>query len=389
MKLSNVRLFLPGGIRIIDRYLLHQFVQVFIICWCSLTGLYIVFDAFSNLDEFMRYAEKQGNLLELMASFYAYKSIYFFDRTSAVLAMIAAMFTVTWIQRHHEMTALMAAGITRKRIIVPVIVAAVCVSGLSAVNREVVIPRLRTELARNPKDLMGDAAQELRPRYDNTTDILFRGQQTYANEMRIHNPSFLLPSSIDADGRQIAGTDCYYQLADAQHPSGYLFKGVTQPLEMLKEPSLGLKGRTVVFTPHSATWLAADQCFVASEVSFEQLCGGQAWRQFSSMVDLIAGLHNPSLDFGADIRVAIHSRMVQPLLDITLLFLGLPLVLSRENRNMFAAIGLCVVLVAGFMLLVLAFQYAGSSYLLDPALASWMPLMIFVPTAVAMFDRVE
>jgi lipopolysaccharide export system permease protein len=389
MKSAYLWWLVPRPIRIIDRYLLRQFVQVFFICWCSLTGLYIVFDAFSNLDEFMRYAEKEGNLLQIMGTFYAYRSIYFFDRTSAVLAMIAAMFTVTWIQRHNELTALMAAGITRRRVVVPVIVAAMCVSGLSAANRELLIPRLRTELARSPKDLMGDAAQELRPRYDNTTDILFRGQQTYANEMRIHNPSFLLPSTIDADGRQIVGTDCYFQLATPTRPSGYLFKGVKQPLELLKEPALNLKGRTVVYTPKSADWLAADQLFVASDVSFEQLCGGQAWRQFSSTVDLIAGLHNPSLDFGADIRVAIHSRVVQPLLDITLLFLGLPLVLSRENRNMFAAIGLCVILVVAFMLLVLAFQYAGGSYLLDPALASWMPLMIFVPAAVAMFDRVE
>jgi len=64
-------------------------------------------------------------------------------------------------------------------------------------------------------------------------------------------------------------------------------------------------------------------------------------------------------------------------------------VLSRENRNMFMAIGLCVVLVAGFMMLVLAFQYLGSSYLLEPSLAAWLPLMVFVPAAVAMFDRVD
>jgi lipopolysaccharide export system permease protein len=160
-------------------------------------------------------------------------------------------------------------------------------------------------------------------------------------------------------------------------------------VEILKEPALELNGRAIVITPPSAAWLKPDECFVASEVSFEQLCGGMAWRQFSSILDLIAGLHNPSLDFGADIRVAIHSRVVQPLLDITLLFLGLPLVMSRENRNMFMAIGLCVVLVAGFMMLVLGFQYLGASYLLDPALASWLPLMLFVPAAVAMFDRVE
>jgi lipopolysaccharide export system permease protein len=376
--------------RIIDRYLLRQFISVFFICWCSLTGLYIVFDAFSNLDEFMHYAEKHGSLLGLMGSFYAYRSIYFFDRTSAILAMISAMFTVTWIQRHNELTALMAAGISRRRVVFPVIVAAIFVSVASTANRELVIPKLRTELARNPKDLMGEAAQELRPRYDNTTDILFRGQKTFANEQRINEPSFLLPTKIDAESRQITASDCYFQPANAQHPAGYLFRNVKQPLELLQEPSLKLGNRKIVITPPDGKgWLAPTECFIVSEVSFEQLCGGQAWRQFSSTPDLVAGLHNPSLDFGADIRVAIHSRLVQPFLDVTLLFLGLPLVLTRENRNMFMAIGLCVLLVAGFMVLVMACQYLGSSYLLDPALASWLPLMIFVPTGVAMFDRVD
>ena len=219
--------------RIIDRYLLRQFISVFFICWCSLTGLYIVFDAFSNLDEFMHYAEKHGSLLGLMGSFYAYRSIYFFDRTSAILAMISAMFTVTWIQRHNELTALMAAGISRRRVVMPVIVAAILVSVLSTANREMVIPRLRSELARNPKDLMGEAAQELRPRYDSTTDILFRGQKTFANEQRISEPSFLLPPSIDAESRQITASDCYFQSANAQHPAGYLFRNVKQPMELL------------------------------------------------------------------------------------------------------------------------------------------------------------
>ena len=33
--------------RIIDRYLLAQFLKVFVICFFSLTGLYIVIDGFS------------------------------------------------------------------------------------------------------------------------------------------------------------------------------------------------------------------------------------------------------------------------------------------------------------------------------------------------------
>ena len=53
-------------------------------------------------------------------------------------------------------------------------------------------------------------------------------------------------------------------------------------------------------------------------------------------------MRNPSLDYGADVRVAIHGRIVKPLLDMTLLFLGLPLVVTRESRNVFIAMGLCM-----------------------------------------------
>ena len=47
---------------ILNRYLLRQFLQVFVICFLSLTGLYIVIDAFGHLDHFSSYAEKEGNL---------------------------------------------------------------------------------------------------------------------------------------------------------------------------------------------------------------------------------------------------------------------------------------------------------------------------------------
>ena len=114
---------------IVDRYLLRQYVKTFLICWCSLTGLYVVVDAFSNLDEFLRYAEEsKRKLLPLLGEFYLFRSISFFDRISAVLAMVSAMFTITWIQRHNELTALMAAGVSRIRTATPVMAAAVVVT---------------------------------------------------------------------------------------------------------------------------------------------------------------------------------------------------------------------------------------------------------------------
>lgn len=114
------------------------------------------------------------------------------------------------------------------------------------------------------------------------------------------------------------------------------------------------------------------------------MVGGQTFRQFSSTVQLIGALRNRSLDYGTDVRVAIHSRIVQPFLDVTLLFLGLPLVLTRESRNVFLAIGMCLVVVTIFLGVAIGCQSLGSqSMVLSPALAAWLPLILFVPAAVA------
>lgn len=380
--------------RIIDRYLLRQFAQVFFICFVSLDGLYVVIDAFSNLDEFLRYSEKQGSLFGLMAEFYSYRSIFMFERMSSMLTMITGMFTVTWIQRHNELTALTAAGVSRTRVIMPIVVAAVVISLGTCIGRELIIPRLAKKLDRDPKNLSGEAGEELKPRFDNESGILMQGVYTFANEQRIQQPNFVLDDKLDRYGKQLAAESAYYRPPEGDRPGGYLFKKVLRPNQLAGKPSLKLDGRPVVITPHDAPgWLQPDECFVVSNVNFDQLTGGRSWRQFSSTAQLIAGLSNPSLgldgSFGADVRVAIHARVVQPLLDLTLLFLGLPLVLSGTNRNVFVAIGLCGIVCTAFMMVVLGCQYLGEISLIAPALAAWAPLMVFVPVAVGLFDRIE
>lgn len=377
--------------RIIDRYLLMQFVRTFLICWVSLTGLYIVVDAFGNLDEFMRYSEQSGRpLFGILGEYYFYRSIFFFDRMSAVLAMIAAMFTITWIQRHNELTALMAAGISKMRVVRPVIIAAAIVTLSAAISREFIIPSMRERLTRDPKDLMGDASQAMTTHVDNESDIIFHGQYTQVKDQRILFPRFVLPAGLDTYGKHITAKDAYYRPAEQGRPSGYLFRGDVVPNELTKNPGPKLRENARVMTHVDAPdWIADGECFVVSNVDFTQLSSGRKWRQFMSTPELVAGLSNPSLDYGSDVRVMVHSRLVQPLSDVCLLFLGLPLVLRRENRNIFSAIAMCFGLTVVFLVVGMACQYLGTIVFIRPSLAAWLPLMIFIPTATFMYDRID
>ncbi|MGE0606226.1 MAG: LptF/LptG family permease [Pirellulales bacterium] len=376
--------WLPG---IIDRYLLLQFIQNLVICYVCMTGMYIVFDLFTNFDDFLVYGEKHGGVLQVIAEYYGYKAVYFFDRTSGILALIAAMFTMTWIQRHNELTAIMAAGVSRGRVTFPVVLASMFVALLAAANRELGIPSMRDGLSKNAKDLAGDNATEVKPRYDNESDILLRGKEAFGNEQRISVPSFLLPPDMARFSKQIVADNAFYLKANEKHPNGYLLRGVQRPKNLMEAPSVVRHNKRVIVTPRDEPgWLKPNECFVVSDVDYEQLTGGTGWRQFSSTLSLIRGLSNRSLDFGADVRVAIHSRFVQPLLDVTLLFLGLPLVISKGNRNVFLAVGICLVVVVVFMLVTLGSQFLGSNVLVDPALAVWLPLFIFAPAAMAFAD---
>ena len=364
---------------LLDRYLLWQFLLVFAIAFCSLAGLYIVADALGHLEEFVTQAG--DSLFATMAEYYAYRTIAFFDRTSGILTLIAAMFTLASFQRHNEMTAVEAAGISKRRIVRPLIFAVAAISLVAATSRELVIPQFRDRFARSAQDLAADATKRVQPRYDEH-DVFINGRQLFTNQQKIDEPKFILPAELRHYGKNLNARTATYQPAQEDRPAGFLFDEVREPPAIHTRPSLLLSsGEPVLLTPHDTAWLSANQCFLVTSVEFDQLVDAASWRQYSSTADLIAGLYNHSLDFGADVRVTIHSRLVQPVLDVTLLFLGLPLLLRRGNRNVFVAIGLCLLVVIGFLLVVTGCQYLGTSILVTPVVAVWAPLFLFVPLA--------
>jgi len=285
------------------------------------------------------------------------------------------------------MTALMAAGVARFRVVMPLVAAVAGIGLLSAANRELGVPRFINEVARKPKNPLGDQPQKFTPRPDNQTGVVFDGEAVRLGDRSIDQPNFILPARTELSryGSQLKAERAVYCPPQGDRPGGYLLDGVSEPKNLDSRPSLRFEGRPVLITPRDAPdWLQPGQCFLRSDLNFEQLSLGNDYKRYASIGQLIAGLKNPSVTYGPDIRVAIHSRIVRPLLDFTLLFLGLPLVVGRGNRNVFVAMGICIALSAAFMLVVYAFQELAGSYLWirPPALGAWGPLLIFGPVAV-------
>lgn len=366
---------------LIDRYLLRAQLTSFLIVFVSLAGLTFVVDAFSNLEDFITHAPRGGGLWKVLGTYYGLRLISFFDATSAILTLASAMFALSWLERHNELTALLAAGVSRWRIAKPILLFAIIVSGLAMTNRELVLPQVRDALSRNAQNLGGELTQEFEARYDHETEILFRGRTYQLFSSRIEAPSLLMPPSLADHGPQIDAAEAFWRPSNADHPAGYLLCGIREPVDIDHLQPLHLCGEAIVSTRQNAAWLQSGECFVVSKVSFEQMIGSSAWRQYASTLQLISAIHNPSVGAGASVPLTVHARVVAPALDITLLLFGIPLVLGPIRRGIFIAVGLCVGLTVVFFLVLFGSHALADGYIMSPSMGAWMPLLLLAPLA--------
>jgi lipopolysaccharide export system permease protein len=152
-------------VNILDKQRYWAFVKAYVICYVSLVGLYVIIDAFANVDEFYKRAEGV-ELFRIMGRYYLVHQSQFFDQLCGVIGMMAAIFTVTWMQRNNEQLAMLAAGISTHRAILPVLVSSIIVNALAACNQEYIIPRFGEELARRHDDDGQQKINYVTQRYD-------------------------------------------------------------------------------------------------------------------------------------------------------------------------------------------------------------------------------
>jgi lipopolysaccharide export system permease protein len=74
---------------------------------------------------------------------------------------------------------------------------------------------------------------------------------------------------------------------------------------------------------------------------------------------------------------------------MVLVLLGLSVILRDQNRNVIVSSGLCLVLCAVFFAACYTCKMLGDNDYLNPALAAWMPVLLFGPHSLVLLDAVH
>jgi lipopolysaccharide export system permease protein len=342
----------------------------------------VIFDLFTNFDSLLQAGKAAGSVPKVIFLYYFFKSIPIVLLLGSILSLVAAMVTVAMLMRNNELVPIQAAGISTLRIIRPLIIAVLCLTATFCVMRECLLPNIQDRIVMEASDYAENKGTLLNVAIDNETNISIRGDRVFRSDKRISEPEFVFPRTIARQQLRLTGETAFHQSATKARPAGYLLMGV-QDRHILQSPSLMWEDKPILLTPVDTDDLEPDQCFVVTNVPFESLASKDAW-QYASIWTLISAARNKSLDAGASIHSSIHSRLTQPVLDMTLLFLGLPVLLLCGDRNVFKAMGLSGLILIAFLLVCYACQFAGRNSHM-PVLGAWLPMMVFVPIAVNQF----
>lgn len=136
----------------LDRYIVKNFVISALLCLLVLISLRVVTDLFVNIDEFTK--KEAGERTFLMVAkdvsvYYAIQSVLYFRELGGVIVVLAASFTLAWMNHTNELTAMLASGVSLRRVLMPIVLCALGMNVLIVMDTEFVIPRVGERLARD------------------------------------------------------------------------------------------------------------------------------------------------------------------------------------------------------------------------------------------------
>ncbi len=377
--------------KILDRYVTASFIKNYLLSFMILVGLYVVLDMLFNFDDLMAVQTRGGYsgvetiwpLLRTIGDYYFYQIFLFFVQLSGIIPIVAAAFTLMRMSRQNELSAILSAGVPLLRLAWPIIAAAIVLNALLMVDQELVIPQMIPKLTRSHNEA-GQASGnsfQIHSMQDENRNLLLAAkyvpqpQTPFMQEITIiqRNEEYMPVAQITAERAdwEPRANGGQWKLTRAKIVTGLEPGGKTT----IKDYNLPYKGS---ITPEEVA-LYRSGAFV-NMLSTER----------------INQLLDRPLSYGsAELLRVKHARFTQPLMNIILLLLAIPCVLTREPGKLKSAAMKCLTLSGlGLGSIFLCTMLGGKSPNTEwanqwPAIMAFVPIVIFGPVAVFLLDRVE
>lgn len=368
---------------ILDRYVARNFIVGYIIAATVSVGLCVVIDLFVNLGEFAEQADLgPWQVIGNIFIYYGIQSSLYFRDFAGMITVIAAVFSLGKMTRNNELIAVMASGVSLKRVIAPIVVLAMLLTGLLVVDQEIIIPRLAHRLIRPPDAKPGDERYEIWYMVDGNGSLICTKQFDEKTQTMI-KPYIICRREITPTRWEVVGKIEAEKATYNEKAGGWdLTGGVYLRISGVDHNNATQKLEPVAFyeTDITPTTIPMRQ-----QEGYKSLLSS---RQLSAL----ARHRGTRMKDQADLILQKHSRVTDPIINMVMLMVALPVLVCRDPKAMKSAIMIsfgitlsCIIV--SFVCKIFATEMFFGQ--VRPELWAWGPVFIFLPIAFIEIDSMK
>jgi lipopolysaccharide export system permease protein len=354
--------------RLLDRYVLRNFLEPFLICFGGFIAILLIFDLYDNGPDFIEYKVKPRVIL----AFYATQLPAMALLALPVGLLLALLFSLSKMSRHNEIISMLTAGRSLVRVIFPLMLmglfaTAACffLNTTAAPKAEAMKKQMLEEITRGSKRAAAREVLEghlFRDRMNNRT--------WFVRKLRPNNPQLehVHIMQQDAEGNILRKWYAARALYDAQTGRWTLSRGMVVDFD-----TNGDITRTDLFKD---SWRIIDNW---SETPW-RIASSQLQAQNLSIAELREYLrynHDFPPVMLAPYRTNLADRWAFPWSCFVLVFIAAPLGIVYNRRGVLGAVAAAIFLFVGTILFRGFLLALGKGARLDPYLSAWLPNVVF------------
>ena len=353
--------------KILDRYIAKNFLIGYVIAFCVLIGLRILIDLFVNLDEFAELTDSgTTTVVKSVLTFYALNITLYFRDFAGMIMVVAAAFSLGRMIRSNELVAVMASGVSLKRLIMPIIFLSIMLTGLLVIDQELLIPPFSDKLVRSHDDIPGREIYNVRYIAD------ARGSRIRAQKFDVETATFYYPTILTREKIEKNNT-ITWNVTGRIDADKAIYNTQTGKWDLIN-------GRHTEKNPQKGTQIITEYVtdLTARDIPVRCKSGHLSllsWRQLRTLAS-----QRTKIKDMAQLYSQMHSHVTEPIINLIMLMISLPILVCRDPKTMkfsvvisFALTGAC--LVTNFLCKIFATEIVFGNQII-PQMWAWLPIII-------------
>ena len=353
--------------RILDRLVAWTFLRNFALFVVASPPLLMLGDITENLGDYL----DRGLTLREVALAYVYQQPLFIQWSFPIAALIAAVFTVHGMTTHREIVAAKACGISFHRIIVPIVVVGVMLTGV-ALGLTELVPRGNRVAARILRDEDPRRSWRTDFVYKSESGLTWQVARLTAGDGRMSEVVIERPPT-----RESAGLHVLAEAATWDSIDGWTLR----------------RGYLRTLRPDSAERsIEFDRLRMAqvNEKPEELLESPREPEEMTyAEIDRLARIIERTGGNARELLVEREQKISIPLATLVVILFAAPLATSSKRGGTAYGIGVSLGTVLFYILMLRVSGAFGEAGTLSPLVAAWLPNIVFLAAAAVLMVRVR